>query len=451
MATFTLNGQRVYAREEGPKQGQLAVLIHGWSSSWYANAPLLPIMNRRFRCLAVDLPGYGNSPAPEQRITIDQYVETIAELIRTESDRPAVLIGHSMGGMISLTLALRYPELVERMVLLGPTISGVLSGYINAVLAPISLLERFGLAERTLKLVEAQFVTLTDRLVRPALFAARSEISEADYERLRADIRRGGQARVRAECFWAMRANNLSGKIGALETPTLIVWGAEDNTVPLRDAGIVADEAPQIDLRIIPKAGHWPQFEAPAATMRIVAAYLGLPLVTTRLDDSVTSQVMVAEVAQFLAHSDVGAGLSSQQRTRLASQLRMRAYQAGQSIATTDDSGTDLYIVQAGTLEVWSGKREQTASGQPVRLAVIRPGQIAGELALLDGNPRSADLLAGPEGATVLSLRRDRLLLLCEDDPPLGTQVIWNLATALALRLRLANWWEVLRQPRAPS
>ena len=73
---------------------------------------------------------------------------------------------------------------------------------------------------------------------------------------------RGRGGRTRAECFTAMRNNNLSGKLSSIRTPILFIWGAEDNTVPLRDAGVVAEEMFDADLRILPNAGHWPQFEA---------------------------------------------------------------------------------------------------------------------------------------------------------------------------------------------
>jgi pimeloyl-ACP methyl ester carboxylesterase len=52
----------------------------------------------------------------------------------------------------------------------------------------------------------------------------------------------------------------------------------EDNTVPLRDASVVAREWPDADLRVIPNAGHWPQFETPELTLRYMRAFLSTPL-----------------------------------------------------------------------------------------------------------------------------------------------------------------------------
>jgi pimeloyl-ACP methyl ester carboxylesterase len=275
---YEVNGQPIHVHEEGGDNRQLALLIHGWSSSWFALSPLLPIVSRRLRCLCVDLPGYGESPPLAERATIPAYADLLADLIRQQTNQPVVLIGHSMGGMISMTLALRHPQLVERMVLLCPTVSGNLSQLINISIAPITFLEQFSLANRLVAAIEPQVLSLTDRLMRPVSFAERTGIREEVYHRLRADARRPGQGRVRAECFWAMRNHDLSGKIGKIEAPTLVIWGMEDNTVPLRDASIVADEWPDAELRVIPKAGHWPQFETPEPTLRFTRGFLSTPI-----------------------------------------------------------------------------------------------------------------------------------------------------------------------------
>ncbi len=278
MVVYKVNDQPIHVHEEGRSDGPIALLIHGWSSSWFAVSPLLPLLGERYRCLAVDLPGYGDSPPLDARATIPGYVAMMADLIREVSDQPVVLVGHSMGGMISLALALEHPELVERLVLLCPTISGRLSLFINLFMSPFVIFQRIAIFDKLVSLLEPQMISVTDRLLRPALFADRTGITEQDYEKIRADARRPGRGRVRAECFWAMRENDLRGRLEAITAPSLIVWGMEDNTVPLRDASVVAREWPDADLRVIPNAGHWPQFETPEVTERYVRAFLSTPL-----------------------------------------------------------------------------------------------------------------------------------------------------------------------------
>jgi CRP-like cAMP-binding protein len=86
-------------------------------------------------------------------------------------------------------------------------------------------------------------------------------------------------------------------------------------------------------------------------------------------------------------------------------------------------------------------------------VTTFRAGQIAGELAMLDQGGRSADLIAGEEGAVVLSLNRQRLLTLCEDDAVLGTRLLWNISTVMSRRVRFILWQlnraEQRRQVRA--
>ncbi len=290
MPHYTINGQDIHVHEEGKSTGNnVAVLIHGWSSSWFALSPLLPYLGQRHRCYAIDLPGYGESPAPEHRITIPDYVEVVAGFIRQVSpDKPIVLVGHSMGGMTSVALTLKYPELVERLVLLCPTISGHLSFRINLALTPFVILERFKLTSAIVGTLEPIF-GITDGLLRPILFADRSGITEEDYKRIKSDTRRRDQGRVRAECFRAMRENDLRGQLHKLQdaekhVPALVIWGMEDNTVPLRDASVVAEDWPEADLRIIPNAGHWPQFETPEMTERYLRAFLSTPIKLLTLD-----------------------------------------------------------------------------------------------------------------------------------------------------------------------
>src|SRR5262245_38232381 len=80
-AIYAVGGHDIHARAAGATDRQLALLIHGWSSSSFALSPLFPLFDR-FQCIAVDLPGYGASPALPQRVTIPLYADLMATLIR---------------------------------------------------------------------------------------------------------------------------------------------------------------------------------------------------------------------------------------------------------------------------------------------------------------------------------------------------------------------------------
>lgn len=433
---YSINGQDIHVQEVGPEHGPIAILIHGWSSSWFTWKPILPSLSKRYRCIAIDLPGFGKSPAPAERPTIAGYADLVAQIIMQFSDRAVLVLGHSMGGQIAAALALRYPVLVDKLVLLNPALSGRLSTRVNLLMKPHVAAERFRLAEWLLHLGAKTPIDYTDWILKPSNFAERAAISAEDYAKIRADARRRGQGQVRAACFTAMRQADLRGQLGRIEPPALVVWGAEDNVVPLRDAGLVAAEWSKADLRIIPNAGHWPQFEQTDATLRHIAHFLGLPPEFSRPhEESGQDLAHIQEIAEFLNNSEIGGMLTEARRLRLASLLHSHGYGPGEKVVTMNSSGNEMYIVKEGTLEVWL-----TTETISTRLAFMQAGQVAGELALLEGTARSADLRAGPRGVTLLALTDEGLNTLAEDDPTMGMQMMKNLAISLGKRLRMQNW-----------
>jgi pimeloyl-ACP methyl ester carboxylesterase/CRP-like cAMP-binding protein len=441
MSTYTINGQPIYIWEQGPADAPIAVLIHGWSSSSFTWAPLLPVLSKRYRCLALDLPGFGQSPAPKTPPTIRDYAELVAQVIATFSREKSVLVlGHSMGGQIAATLALHHPMLVEQMVLLNPAMSGRLSTRVKMLLAPHVLAERYPFMEWLIYVLAQTPLDYTDYLLKPTSFAERAQVSAADYQRIREDARRRGQGKVRAACYGAMKQGDLRGQLGTIEPPALVIWGAEDNIVPLRDAGAVAEEWSRADLRLIPNAGHWPQFEQTETTLRHIEHYLGLP---PELKGEVAQNQELADIqhtAQFLNNCEIGGKLNKAQRLRLASLVRVQRYRSGEIIARTGTFGDEMYIVREGTLEVQLRTNPSSRSIETAKLATMQSGEVVGELSLLDDAPRSADLVAGPQGATVLVLTRTGLDTLAIDDPEMGMRLMQNLAVSLGKRLRKQNW-----------
>lgn len=152
------------------------------------------------------------------------------------------------------------------------------------------------------------------------------------------------------------------------------------------------------------------------------------------------SDALLEYASQILGSSELGEGLEAAQLARIAGIGRVRTFAADDLVCDELERSDELYIVQLGTVEVWLDPSSIGRDGMAQRrLAVLQEGQVCGELALLDGGLRSAQLKAGPTGVKLLIFKRRDLLKLCDSDTAIGYRVMFNLACALALRMRLQD------------
>src|SRR5690606_12966074 len=106
---------------EGPVGGPAFVLVHGIGVSSRYFRPLALELVRHGSVYLIDLPGYGAAPDPRTEVTLDGHADAVASLLRGLTARETVVVGHSMGAQVVVSLARRHPPLVSRLVLLGPT------------------------------------------------------------------------------------------------------------------------------------------------------------------------------------------------------------------------------------------------------------------------------------------------------------------------------------------
>ncbi|MHB9143697.1 MAG: alpha/beta fold hydrolase, partial [Paludibacter sp.] len=107
--------------DEGNKKSENVLLcIHGLSSYIPAWSKLILLLKDQFRCIAIDLPGYGKSSEGVYAGSMSFYSETILKFIQKLKLKNVSLVGHSMGGHISIATALSYPQIVNRLILLAP-------------------------------------------------------------------------------------------------------------------------------------------------------------------------------------------------------------------------------------------------------------------------------------------------------------------------------------------
>jgi pimeloyl-ACP methyl ester carboxylesterase len=110
-----LGAQLNYA--EGPAHGPPLVLLHGLGRRWQVFLPVIPALSMRWHIFAPDLRGHGKSSRVARGYRGPQYAEDIAGLLRERVSSPAVLFGHSLGGMLGMWVASHYPELVRALIL----------------------------------------------------------------------------------------------------------------------------------------------------------------------------------------------------------------------------------------------------------------------------------------------------------------------------------------------
>jgi pimeloyl-ACP methyl ester carboxylesterase len=105
-------------------EGPVIVLVHGIASSATTFVKLIPLLSERHRCISIDLLGFGGSPAPaDATYTIEEHVAAIHETIRSlRLGAPFVLVGHSLGSLLSARYAAVHPEQVSRLVLVSPPV-----------------------------------------------------------------------------------------------------------------------------------------------------------------------------------------------------------------------------------------------------------------------------------------------------------------------------------------
>ena len=136
---------------------------------------------------------------------------------------------------------------------------------------------------------------------------------------------------------------------------------------------------------------------------------------------------MAVSVSTVLSKVPFFAGVPAEELEKLATSLQRRTVRAGKAVFRQDDPGSSLYVIESGVVKV----QRTSPEGKEVILTILGPGDFFGELALLDGEPRSADAVA-KEDTALLVLERDDFLAFLDKAPEVATKLL----AALSRRLR---------------
>jgi pimeloyl-ACP methyl ester carboxylesterase len=283
-----LDGPVHYVEWEGPP-GRTFVLVHGLGGSLLSWLAVAPGLARHGRVLALDLPGFGRTERDGRRSRVSDLRATVSRFVDEVADGPAVLVGNSMGGGISMLEAAVEPDAVQALVLSN----SVFPWKRGAFPAPIVMLG-FALYEmpRVGEWASRQRLSRfeADRAVRLGLRIITADPSRIpnDLVRLHVEqlVRLQGDADAGPAFLEAARSLLALGRhrdvvrwiVNAVSCPVLVIHGREDRLVPLGFAMGALEMRPDWEFRLIPKVGHVPQMEAPERWLGAVEAWLtGLP------------------------------------------------------------------------------------------------------------------------------------------------------------------------------
>ncbi len=269
--TIELGAQREAERETA---SQPLVFVHGLSGCWSNWLEQLPVLAAQHRVITLDLPGFGYSPMPAQRISIAGYARLLDRLLGELRIDAAAVVGNSMGGFIAAELAIAFPQRVERLVLISA--AGVSTtnhpGTTRAV--PALTLLNPALAAGAAWVAGKSSVLARRAHLRDALLNVVVRHPSRLPAALAAEQLRGAGKPGFLQGLEAILHYDVRERLPEIACPTLIVWGDGDRLIPVRDADVFAELIPDSRKVIFEDTGHMAMLERPAAFNALLEDFL---------------------------------------------------------------------------------------------------------------------------------------------------------------------------------
>ncbi|HTZ12832.1 MAG TPA: alpha/beta hydrolase [Mycobacterium sp.] len=240
--------------------GPVVVLLHATLHDRHDFDAIVPSLRRDHRVIAVDWPGHGDSPAPDQPPTAALFADALADLVAALDLPPAALVGNSVGGFAAARLAIAEPQRVSRLVLVNT------GGFVTNPAVRLYC--------RTLG-TPAVMKRVLPRFVR-SYMKATSDNDHAAQERVlaRAHTREGVALTAALWRSFASPDYDLRPHADRITAPCLVVWGSKDTAAPMHlVARATAAAIPRSRLEVLP-TGHVVFSSDPDGFLAIAAPFL---------------------------------------------------------------------------------------------------------------------------------------------------------------------------------
>ena len=238
-------------------KGPPVILLHGLGASVIAWRDTVGPLSQICKVYAVDIPGHGDSEKPDIPYTSQTGIMFLRDFLEVLDIQQVALTGNSMGGLLALGFALRYPDRVTGLVLVGTAGLGKkVPLFMRLATLPLlgEILEHFVLSRSR---------AILGQVFSNPRFATEDLRQELTRVRSLPGARRAELSAIRngVNLWGEIKSDILLDRIQELRIPILIVWGSDDKIIPKEHAINAAGANKLAEMIIVPNCGHWPQIE----------------------------------------------------------------------------------------------------------------------------------------------------------------------------------------------
>ncbi len=250
----TINNININYEEKG--EGELIVLLHGWGSNIKLFANLIDLLSKKYKVVAMDMPGFGESQEPPSAWCVDDYADFVIEFLKAYNTDKVMLLGHSFGGRVIIKLNSRenLPFEISKVILVDSA----------GILPPKSNKKSF--RTRWYKFCRTILSTgIMQKIAPEALEKLRVKYGSADYVAASPLMR---QVLVKTV------NEDLEPLLPNIKCPTLLVWGVNDTATPLSDGEKMEKLIPDAGLVKLENAGHYSFLEQQYTFNRVMCSFM---------------------------------------------------------------------------------------------------------------------------------------------------------------------------------
>lgn len=232
--------------------GKLVVLLHGWGDSAKGLAGIQKRLARHYQVLSVDLPGFGNTQMPKEAWDLDNYARFVEHLLdKLELQQPYAVVGHSNGGALAIravSLECLQPQRLVLMAASGVRTNNQTKRFVMKIIAKAGNVATFWLPKRRRQALRKRLYGAagSDMLVVPGLEGTFKKTVRQD---------------VQADAV-------------AITVPTLLIYAAGDDAVPLADGRQYQSHIKDSHLEVVQNAGHFVHLDQPDKTVTLIEEFL---------------------------------------------------------------------------------------------------------------------------------------------------------------------------------